>query len=124
MNSEGKVQEGCPFCLSNGLFKSEIIAQNNSAYLTESMSDKGDYLVIPKTHAESLAELPDSWWKETAAMIGEVPVKLDDYNLSFNIGKLSGQTVKHLHLWIIPRYSGKKSSGMGMASLINRVDSF
>lgn len=118
------MSEGCPFCLANGLFKSEIVAQNDAAYLTESISDKGDYLVIPKRHAESPSELPDNWWKEAAKMIEEIPVELESYNLSFNIGKLSGQTIKHLHLWVIPRYAGKNSSGMGMASLITKVDSF
>lgn len=42
----------------------------------------------------------------------------EDYNISLNIGKLAGQTVKHLHFWVIPRYADTPSTGKGLACLI------
>jgi diadenosine tetraphosphate (Ap4A) HIT family hydrolase len=47
-----------------------------------------------------------------------VPASKDHYNLSLNVGEHAGQTVKHLHFWVIPRQPGLPTSGMGLATLV------
>jgi tRNA threonylcarbamoyl adenosine modification protein (Sua5/YciO/YrdC/YwlC family) len=115
-------REGCPFCRANGLLKGPVLGASDGAYMIEAISNPGYYLLIPETHVESLAELTDTWWGEVKELLAEVPVKLADYNMAVNIGRESGQTVGHVHFWVIPREGGKPSSGKGFARLIDLVD--
>jgi diadenosine tetraphosphate (Ap4A) HIT family hydrolase len=55
-------------------------------------------------------------------MLEHVPGLRGDYDLSLNIGRAAGQTVKHLHFCVIPRAEGRASSGKGMARLIEEAD--
>ncbi len=112
----------CPFCLSNNLFKGEIIAQSDAAYLTRNNFAPGCYLVIPTMHVESLLELPDNWWQGVKAVLATLPELPASYNLSLNVGKEAGQSIKHLHFWIIPRAVSRPSSGKGLARLIQEAD--
>jgi diadenosine tetraphosphate (Ap4A) HIT family hydrolase len=112
----------CPFCLENGLFKGEIITETDGGFVTDALGSPGCYLVIPKTHTETVSDLPNSWWQEMKALM---PHGVDDqssFNISLNYGKNAGQTVAHLHFWIIPRTAGKPSSGKGFARLISEAD--
>ena len=52
----------------------------------------------------------------------QVPTDLGHYNLSFNLGKHAGQSVKHLHLWIIPRNDDEPAAGRGLATLIEEAN--
>jgi L-threonylcarbamoyladenylate synthase len=113
---------GCPFCRTNGQLKGEIIFASDGAYLIESGSNSGCYLIIPETHIEKLDELPDTWWIEMKAVLAKVPSLTPDYNISINIGKAAGQTVKHLHFWIIPRVEGQPATGKGFARLIDECN--
>ncbi|HEV2403077.1 MAG TPA: HIT domain-containing protein [Candidatus Saccharimonadales bacterium] len=122
MNTTNKVQPGCPFCLSNALFKGEITTESAGAFLTKAGSDPDNYLIIPKNHYESVTDLPDDWWVEVKQLVPQVPELKSDYNLSMNLGTLSGQTVKHLHFWVIVRRAGLPSSGKGLARFIADAD--
>ena len=72
---------------------------------------KGHTLVMPRKHVENLLECDD----ETAAYLIQIVKKLAvqikertgaaAVNILNNNGELAGQTVKHLHFHIIPRYS-------------------
>lgn len=113
---------GCPFCLQNGLFKGEAIAQTDNGFVTEALYNPGCYLIIPTLHAETISELPDYWWKEMKALLPQVAGPQSSFNISLNFGADAGQTVDHLHFWIIPRKAGKPSSGKGLARLISEAD--
>ncbi|MDB5179214.1 MAG: hypothetical protein JWN01_1157 [Patescibacteria group bacterium] len=115
-------RQDCPFCRSNGRLKGEIVATSEGAYMIDSSSNSGNYLIIPETHVEALTELPDTWWVDLKALLAQVPGLAQDYNLSINIGKLAGQTVKHLHFWVIPRAAGEAASGKGFVGLIDEVN--
>jgi L-threonylcarbamoyladenylate synthase len=110
---------GCPFCRTNGQLKGEIIYASDGAYLIESGSNAGCYLIIPETHIENLDELADTWWIEMKQVLNQIPNLAADFNISINIGKTAGQTVKHLHFWVIPRLEGQPASGKGFARLID-----
>ena len=86
------------------------------------MFGSGNYLIIPSYHAESISDLSDNWWKSVKQLIQKVPDLPEDYNVSFNIGKEAGQTIKHLHLWVIPRSAGEPASGTGLAGLVEAVN--
>jgi diadenosine tetraphosphate (Ap4A) HIT family hydrolase len=109
----------CPFCRSNNLLKSNVLAESDSAYLINNAFFPGNYLITPSTHVGSPLELPDTWWQDVKELLAQVPGPLTDYNLSFNIGKQAGQTIKHLHLWVIPRAADEPASSKGLVTLIN-----
>jgi len=115
-------QKDCPFCLSNGKFKGDILYQDDNLFLTHPMNDTSSLLIIPKMHAEQLSDLPDLWWKYFKHGLQNIPGRLADYNLALNYGEAAGQTVRHLHFWIVPRSPGKPSSGKGLATLVAAAD--
>jgi diadenosine tetraphosphate (Ap4A) HIT family hydrolase len=108
----------CPFCRSNGKLSGTVLFASEGAYLIEAQSHPGYYLIIPELHVQSPAKLPDTWWEEMKEVLGHIPGLKREYNISVNVGKLAGQTVHHLHFWVMPRVAGKPSSGKGLASLI------
>src|SRR5579875_1627070 len=100
MIDQPTVQPGCKFCRVNGLLKGNVVTENDEAYLIEAMhgSDSNNFLIVPTYHAEKISELHDTWWKGVKELLPKVPRLTEDYNMSFNIGRESGQTIKHLHL--------------------------
>lgn len=112
----------CPFCRNNNLLKVAVIASARDAYLVPAFSSPGNYLIVPEAHITSVSELPDSWWSNVKQLLADVPQLPSDYNLSINIGTSAGQTVEHLHFWVIPRAAGQPSSGKGLARLIDEAD--
>lgn len=94
------------------------MAQASHAYLIPAKSSPGNYLIIPKDHAEDPVDLPGEWWQSVRELLPQVPGLGMHYNLSFNVGKLAGQSVKHLHLWVIPSAAGRPASGKGFARLL------
>jgi diadenosine tetraphosphate (Ap4A) HIT family hydrolase len=112
----------CPFCYSNNLFKGKVIAQSSGGYVAENEFSPGNYLIIPVEHVETPLELSDTWWAEVKILLRRIPGLAEHYNVSLNVGSQAGQTVKHLHFWVVPRARDKPSSGKGLARLISEAD--
>jgi len=112
----------CPFCRANRLLKNDVLAENEQAFLIRNQPSPQTFLIIPEAHYESLLDLPDGWWGSLKPMLAAVPELLPDYNLSVNIGKPAGQTLKHLHFWVIPRPEGTPASGKGLAKLVDEAN--
>jgi Diadenosine tetraphosphate (Ap4A) hydrolase and other HIT family hydrolases len=104
--------------LENNLLKTPILHKSNGGFLVPALGSEGNYLIVPKVHAEDPGELPDDWWADFKALFAKVPIEKAHYNLSLNVGEHAGQTVKHLHFWVIPRKPGLPTSGKGLAALI------
>ena len=102
----------CPFC--NPDSEREIIVESATAY---AIYDKfpvndGHVLVIPKKHCSDYFDLS---FREQAAcvfMLNKVKEIVsekfnpDGFNIGINIGAKAGQTIKHVHIHLIPRYNG------------------
>lgn len=110
----------CPFCQRNNLLKTEVLAETDDAYLIPALGDKGNYLIIPKEHVESPNGLPDTWWRDVKELLVHAP-RMEHFNLSFNLGAHAGQSVKHVHMWVIPRDGGSAATGKGLARLIQEA---
>jgi bis(5'-adenosyl)-triphosphatase len=109
---ENKRVENCPFCYppitETGFAESEnFLAIYNVAPILP-----GHSLVIPKWHLESLLALTDS---ELAEMMlfsrSTVKILLETFgvgafNWTIQEGEAAGQSVRHLHLHLIPREFG------------------
>jgi len=77
-------------------------------------------VIIPKAYKETPFDLSMNEWIATKKMIDKVKKYLDEkchpdgYNLGWNVGKIAGQEVKHVHLHIIPRFSDEPFAGKGI----------
>lgn len=117
----------CPFCPSNG--KVQILRQNSLAYLVATLDENGvviphHYLVIPKSHVESVMHLADEWHAYMIQLVRHIPEYQHGvpFNISYNEGKAAGQRVAHAHAWIIFRQGeeGSKTENLGLAALIKQ----
>ena len=80
------------------------------AFLDISQVTKGHTLVISKKHYNNFLTIPQSEMHkvmDVAQRIGQVEVKLlgaRGVNILTNCYEVAGQTVKHFHVHVIPRY--------------------
>jgi len=120
-------KEGCPYCLGNGMLKTPIIYEDDDVYVTQPLNvDKMEtitYIIVPKRHTETLESLPDNWWHAVKEANKHLPTQYESFNFSLNFGKPAGQTLKHLHFWVIQRQSDRPSEGKGLAALLTEADS-
>jgi len=79
----------------------------------------GHTLVIPKRHIPSIFEATPEEQADIFATLEEAKKQLDEtlhpdgYNIGINDGIFAGQTVMHLHVHLIPRYSGDQNDPRG-----------
>lgn len=108
----------CIFCkLANGEIPTNSIYEDDDfkVILDASPATKGHALILPKEHFDNIYEVDDA----VAAKIMPLAKKLathmteklhcDGFNILQNNGEAAGQTVFHLHVHLLPRYSGEKA---------------
>lgn len=116
----------CPLCPSNG--KVNIVAVTGAAYLVEAKASpiEGCHLIVPTEHITDVARLPSTWQACVHGLLVMLPwdVRSTPFNLSMNLGPAAGQTLPHLHLWVIPRVEEptKLSYAKGTATLIKELN--
>ncbi len=113
--------DNCIFCkIANGEIPSAALYEDDDfkVILDLGPAAKGHSLLIPKSHAANLYELPDDLAqkailvaKKTAAALRD-GLGCDGLNLVQNNGEAAGQTVFHFHMHLIPRY---KNDGAGVS---------
>jgi diadenosine tetraphosphate (Ap4A) HIT family hydrolase len=100
----------CPFC---HLDDKQIIYQDEFVFtIRDSFPiSPAHTLIIPKRHIASLFDATD---KEQRALLHALKIakaeldqqhKPDGYNIGINDGLAAGQTIMHLHIHLIPRYT-------------------
>jgi diadenosine tetraphosphate (Ap4A) HIT family hydrolase len=100
----------CPFCSSNY----EPICENELCYAIRDgyPVSPGHTLIITKKHVGSFIELSRDERIALMDLLEEVRMNLaakfspDGFNIGINDESAAGQTVMHLHMHVIPRYSG------------------
>lgn len=114
-------------CLFCHLAPARIAAEDEFGVLVDDAYpiSPGHCLVISKRHIQSffetyaaereslfsLAQLAKTRIEEHRRLVGQsIPT---GYNLGINDGAAAGQTVPHLHLHVIPRYSGDSDDPRG-----------
>lgn len=111
----------CLFCrIGAKELEAETIYEDglNTAFLDIHPRAPGHAVVIPKSHRESILDVPDeelqglfSAVKKTVSLLSKV-LKPDGFTIGINQGKASGQTVAHLHIHAIPRFSNDKGGSI------------
>lgn len=99
----------CLFCTARAVTREHALA-----YATRDTYpvSPGHTLVIPRRHcadffeltAEELAACMELVVAEQRALADEL--RPDGYNVGVNIGAAGGQSIRHVHIHLIPRYAG------------------
>ena len=107
------MKNDCIFCaIAAGEIPSFKVYEDDLvvAYLDINPFTKGHTLVIPKAHSQDLLETPDETLAAIIARVKKVAAHLkaalpcDGFNILQNNGETAGQTVRHVHFHIVPRY--------------------
>ena len=104
--------ENCIFCkIANGEIPSATLYEDEDfrVILDLGPASKGHSLILPKSHAANIYELPDETAAKAMVLAKKMATKLrdcDGFNIVQNNGEIAGQTVFHFHMHLIPRYEG------------------
>ena len=107
------MKNDCVFCaIAAGEIPSFKVYEDDEtlAYLDINPFSKGHVLVIPKAHSSGLLDTPDETLSKLVLKVRDVAATAkaalgcDGFNILQNNGESAGQTVKHLHFHIVPRY--------------------
>ncbi len=116
----------CLFCkIANQEIKSEVIYEDSEAIAILDINPRtaGHTMVIPKIHSENILDLPEERIKGFFGAVKKVTEKLnnslkpDGFTIGINHGKVSGQTIEHLHIHIMPRWFN--DGGGSIHSVVN-----
>ena len=109
----------CLFCNTE---KSGIDHENNLAYASYDTYPVSDYhcLVIPKRHVKDYFELTNEELiacNDLVKIVKEEIINKDTsvkaFNIGANVGKISGQSIMHCHIHLIPRREGDVENPQG-----------
>ncbi|HKK31290.1 MAG TPA: HIT family protein [Alphaproteobacteria bacterium] len=112
------MESGCPFCTPETervFYESELVVGLWDRYPVS----PGHALMVPRRHVGGWF---DASQEEQQALIAALEVakreieknhEPDSYNIGVNSGEAAGQTVLHLHLHLIPRYTGDEEDPRG-----------
>ena len=109
------MSDDCVFC---GILGEEIPArvvyENDDvlSFLDANPLARGHTLVVPKTHHERVAAMPDDDRDAVFGALGrlgpsvQAAVDADGLNVGMNDGSAAGQEVPHVHGHLVPRFEG------------------
>ena len=105
----------CIFCkIVNGEIPCTKVFEDDHvlAFMDINPLNDGHLLVIPKTHANTILEIEERDFMAVTAAVHKIAgavqaaLKPDGMNLLQLNGKAANQVVPHLHVHIVPRWSG------------------
>jgi len=109
----------CPFCT---LQSNQILLYENDfcrAIFDNFPVSPGHLLIVPKKHIASYFDLSSEEQSYLWKTVNHCKTLLDDryhpdgYNLGINVNDAAGQTVPHVHIHLIPRYTGDVANPRG-----------
>jgi diadenosine tetraphosphate (Ap4A) HIT family hydrolase len=103
--------EECPFC---HLEDFECVLESDLSYAIRDSYpvNVGHLLIIPKRHVSDFFDLKPKEVEDLMSLLWQAKDRLgsdhrpDGFNVGVNIDTAAGQTIPHVHIHLIPRYSG------------------
>jgi diadenosine tetraphosphate (Ap4A) HIT family hydrolase len=115
-------EENCLFCDIQTIDRKRILAENNLAYAIRDgfPVTEGHTLFMPKRHVSDYFGLVQSevnainlLVQEQRTLLMASDSKIEGFNIGMNCGEVSGQTVFHCHVHLIPRRRGDVANPRG-----------
>ena len=109
----------CLFCNAK---ESGIAAENEFAYASYDSYPVSDFhcLIIPKRHVKDYFEMSDEELLACNDLIAKIKNEIlakdktvKAFNIGTNAGKMSGQSIMHCHIHLIPRREGDVENPQG-----------
>jgi len=109
----------CLFCNTK---ESGIAAENEFAYASYDSYPVSDFhcLIIPKRHVKDYFEMSDEELLACNDLIAKIKNEIlakdktvKAFNIGTNAGKMSGQSIMHCHIHLIPRREGDVENPQG-----------
>jgi len=108
----------CPFC---SLAVERLVLESEGAVVIRDAFpvSPGHTLIIPRRHVASFFEITDTERTDLMSLLAAARDDLErqfhpaGYNVGINDGTAAGQTVPHLHMHLIPRYTGDANDPRG-----------
>ena len=109
----------CLFCNAK---ESGIAAENQFAYASYDSYPVSDFhcLIIPKRHVKDYFEMSDEELLACNDLIAKIKNEIltkdktvKAFNIGTNAGKISGQSIMHCHIHLIPRREGDVENPQG-----------
>lgn len=95
-------------------------------YDSNSLS-RGHVLIVPRRHVASYFDLTSDEKTEIHSLLDRAQGRIavdhlpDGYNIGVNVGRAAGQNRMHVHVHLIPRYSGDVADpGGGIRCVLTR----
>ena len=109
-------------CLFCSIKESGLVKENNLAYASYDSYPVTNMhcLIIPKRHVKDYFELTNEEIIACNSLIKEIKyeielkdIKVKGFNIGTNAGKISGQSIFHCHIHLIPRREGDVENPQG-----------
>jgi len=118
-NENLKMDDDCRFCSSNPDRRIIFKGKYCFAFWDLHPASDGHFLVVPHRHFPDYFDIEnderDELWElvAKAKKVCDEKFHPDGYNVGINVGKAAGQSVPHLHVHVIPRYTGDVENPKG-----------
>jgi diadenosine tetraphosphate (Ap4A) HIT family hydrolase len=107
--SSPRALSDCELCRAGN-----VVAQNELAYarLDSHSLASGHVIVVPRRHVADFFDMTAEEQAAVLALLNEARRMVqakhqpDGYNVGVNVGRAAGQNRMHVHVHLIPRYSG------------------
>jgi diadenosine tetraphosphate (Ap4A) HIT family hydrolase len=101
--------DGCELCTPD-----MVLIENDLAYVRYDNNglSKGHVLAIPRRHVANFFDMTAEEKIAILSLLDRAQAQIarehapDGYNIGVNIGKAGGQSRMHVHVHLIPRYTG------------------
>lgn len=113
------MSKNCPFCVIENSREIIVKSELSLAFYDGFPVSPGHALIIPKRHVSSFFDLSEEERLDMLKLADQVKKILDNefhpdgYNIGVNVGESAGQSVFHVHMHIIPRYTGDVENPKG-----------
>lgn len=117
--SDNNESDKCPFCSLDKDRKIILESAFTFAIYDKFPVNNGHVLIIPKRHCLNYFSLSFEEQADCFLLLNKVKDMILDrlnpsgYNIGINVGEEAGQTVKHVHIHLIPRYKGDVENPRG-----------
>lgn len=123
--------DNCIFCkIANHEIPGKVLYEDNvcMAFLDLSQTTDGHTLVIPKKHYDHFLDVDENTLSHMMIVSQKIANQLQKkmnakgFNIITNMNEVAGQSVKHFHIHIIPRYQKEDSFDVHYTDRSNDVE--